>query len=162
MSALRISVPILALVAASPALAQSAGLGGSSTVVPGSGPGTTLSGVSPGPLMQASNAEDAAKRQGLKPVVFLASKMIGVEVHNQAGGRVGTIEDLLITNGGTLKAVVINVSRFLGLDDKRIAVEPGALVLYPGGDRFAAVLNMGSDAISDAEPFNPAKAMAAR
>jgi hypothetical protein len=162
MRVLKLSLPLLALVAASPALAQAAGLGGASTIVPGSGPGTTVAGRGTGPLQEAANAEDAAKRQGLKPVTFLASKMIGVEVRNPAGGRVGTIDDLLITDGGTLKAVVINVSRFLGLDDKRIAVEPGALVLRPGGDRFSAVLDMGSDAIASAEPFNPAKAMAAR
>lgn len=88
--------------------------------------------------------------------------MIGVAVRNPAGGSVGTIEDRLMTDGGTLKAVVIDVSRFLGLDDKRIAVEPGALVLRPGGDRFSAVLDMGSDAISDSKPFNPAQALATR
>jgi hypothetical protein len=161
MRAIRLCAPILALAVATPVLAQQADLGGPGTVVPGTGPGTNVHGTTPGPLMEAANAEDAAKRQNLKPVTFLASKMIGVEVRNTAGGRVGTIEDLLVT-GGTLKAVVINVTRFLGLDDKRIAVEPGALVLRPGGDRFTAVLDMGTDAISDAEPFNPAKALAAR
>jgi hypothetical protein len=158
----RIGVPILVFAAASPALAQQPDLGGAGTVVPGSGPGTNVHGTTPGPLMVAADAEDAAKREGLKPASFLASRLIGVEVRNTAGGRVGTIEDLLLTHGGTLEAVVIDVSRFLGLDDKRIAVEPGALVLRPGGDRFTAVLDMGTDAISDAQPFNPAKALAAR
>lgn len=162
MRVLRICTPILALVVVSPALAQQADLGGPRTIVPGSGPGTNVHGTTPGPLMEAPNATDAAKRQNLRPVTFLASKMIGVEVRNPAGGHVGTIEDLLVTDGGTLRAVVINVSRFLGLDDKRIAVEPGALVLRPGGDRFSAVLDMGTDAISAAEPFDPAKAVAAR
>lgn len=162
MRALRICAPILALMAVSPALAQQADLGGPGTIVPGSGPGTNVHGTTPGQLMQAANAEDAAKRQNLKPVTVLASRMIGVEVRNPAGGHVGTIDDLLITDGGTLRAVVINISRFLGLDDKRIAVEPGALVLRPGGDRFTAVLNMGSDTISAAKPFNPAKALATR
>lgn len=162
MRALRICLPIAALLAATPALAQQPDLGGAGTIVPGSGPGTNVHGTTPGRLMEGANAEDAAKRQGLKPVAFLASKMIGVEVRNAAGGSVGKIDDLVIADGGTLKAVVIDVSRFLGLDDKRIAVEPGALVLRPGGDRFTAILDMGTDAISDAVPFDPAKALAAR
>ncbi len=102
MRALRLWVPLLALAAATPAVAQQADLGGPGTVVPGTGPGSNVHGTTPGPLMEAPNAEDAAKRQNLKPVTFLASRMIGVEVRNPAGGRVGTIEDLLVT-GGTLK-----------------------------------------------------------
>lgn len=147
--------------AAIPARAQDAGVIGKGTVLPGTGPGTAIGGTGASRLMEAANAEDAAKRQGLKPVAFLTSKMIGVEVRNQGGDSVGKIDDLLITDGGTLKAVVLDVGGFLGLGSKRIAVEPGAIVLRPGGDRFSAVLNMGKDTISAAQPFDPAKAIAA-
>ncbi|WP_342110306.1 PRC-barrel domain-containing protein [Methylobacterium sp. SI9] len=147
--------------AAVPAHAQDASVIGKGTVLPGTGPGTTVGGTGTGRLMEAANAEDAKKRQGLKPVAFLTTKMIGVEVRNQGGDSVGKIDDLLITDGGTLKAVVIDVGGFLGLGSKRIAVEPGAVVLRPGGDRFSAILNMGKDAISAAQPFDPAKAIAA-
>ena len=87
-------------------------------------------------MMEAASAEDAAKRQGLKPAAFLATKMIGVEVRNAAGESVGKIDDLLITDGGMLKAVVIDVGGFLGLGSKRIAVEPGAA--GPAAGRGAA------------------------
>ena len=155
-----LSLAGFALVAA-PAWAQDASVIGKGTVLPGTGPGTSTGGTGGGRLMEAANAEDAAKRQGLKPVAFLTTKMIGVEVRNQAGDSVGKIDDLLITDGGTLKAVVLDVGGFLGLGSKRIAVEPGAIVLRPGGDRFSAILNMGKDAISAAQPFDPAKAIAA-
>ncbi|MDQ0444036.1 PRC-barrel domain-containing protein [Methylobacterium persicinum] len=112
--------------------------------------------------MQAASAQDAAKRQGLKPATFLASKMIGVEVRNTAGDSVGKIDDLLVTDGGTLKAVVIDVGGFLGIGSKRIAVEPNAVVLRPGGDRFSAILEMGKDTISAAQAFDPAKAIPAQ
>ncbi|MCJ2067847.1 PRC-barrel domain-containing protein [Methylobacterium sp. J-030] len=147
--------------AAAPAQAQDATVIGKGTVLPGTGPGTSTSGAGAGRLMEAASAEDAAKRQGLKPVAFLTSKMVGVEVRNAAGDSVGKIDDLLITDGGTLTAVVLDVGGFLGLGSKRIAVEPGAIVLRPGGDRFSAVLNMSKDTISAAQPFDPAKAMAA-
>ncbi|MCJ2134776.1 PRC-barrel domain-containing protein [Methylobacterium sp. J-026] len=143
------------------ARAQDASVIGRGTVLPGTGPGTATDGAGAGRLMEAASAEDAAKRQGLKPVAFLASKMIGVEVRNAAGDSVGKIDDLLIADGGTLKAVVMDVGGFLGLGSKRIAVEPSALVLRPGGSRFSAVLNMSKDTISAAQPFDPAKAIAA-
>jgi len=148
--------------AAAPACAQDASVIGNGTVLPGTGPGTSTGGTGTGRLMEAANAQDAAKRQGLKPVAFLTTKMIGVEVRNAAGDSVGKIDNLLITDGGTLKAVVLDVGGFLGLGSKHIAVEPGALVLRPGGDRFSAVLNMSKDAISAAQPFDPAKAIAAQ
>ncbi|MEL6064166.1 MULTISPECIES: PRC-barrel domain-containing protein [unclassified Methylobacterium] len=146
--------------AAAPAHAQDASVIGHGTILPGTGPGTSTSGTGASRLMEAANAEDAAKRQGLKPVAFLTSKMIGVAVRNQAGDSVGKIDDLLITDGGTLKAVVLDVGGFLGLGSKRIAVEPGAIVLRPGGERFSAVLNMSKDTLSAAQPFDPAKAIA--
>lgn len=147
--------------AAAAAHAQDATVIGKGTVLPGTGPGTSTGGAGAGRLMEAANAQDAAKRQGLKPVAFLSSKMVGVEVRNAAGDSVGKIDDLLITDGGTLTAVVLDVGGFLGLGSKRIAVEPGAIVLRPGGDRFSAVLNMSKDTLAAAQPFDPAKAMAA-
>ncbi|MDP4024182.1 PRC-barrel domain-containing protein [Methylobacterium sp. NEAU 140] len=151
------ALPTLVLVGllATPALAQDKTVTGQNTIVPGTGPGTSPDGTGGGGLMWAPSAEDAARRQGLKPVTFLASKMIGVEVRNPAGDSVGKIEDLLIGDGNVLKAVVIDVGGFLGVGSRQIAVEPSALVLRPGGDRFAAVLNMGKDTIAAAATFKP-------
>ncbi|MCJ2127237.1 PRC-barrel domain-containing protein [Methylobacterium sp. J-077] len=146
--------------AGSPAGAQDSSVIGNKTVLPGTGPGTSTGGEGGGRLMTAGSAEAAAKRQGLKPASFMASKMIGVVVRNPAGDDVGKIDDLLIADGGALKAVVLDVGGVLGLGSKRIAVEPDALVLRPGGDRFSAVLNMSKDTIAAAQPFDPAKALA--
>ena len=145
--------------AGTPAAAQDATVIGKNSVLPGTGPGTTTDGSGVGKLMEAPSAEEAARRQGLKPAAFLATTMIGVEVRNAAGDSVGKIDDLLMTDGGTFRAVVIDVGGFLGLGSKRIAVEPGALVLRPGGKRYAAVLNMSKDTIAAAQPFDPAKVL---
>ena len=154
-------LPLLCTLGVAPALAQDATVIGKDTILPGTGPGTTTGGKGGGGLMQAANANDAAKRQNLKPATFLASRMIGVEVRNPAGDSVGKIDDLLL-DGGVLKAVVIDVGGFLGIGSKRIAVEPSALVLRPGGDRFSAILEMSKDTISAAQAFDPAKAIPAQ
>ncbi|MDP4003698.1 PRC-barrel domain-containing protein [Methylobacterium sp. NEAU K] len=156
---LLLPLAIIAL-AWSPARGQDASVIGSGTVLPGTGPGTSTDGTGGGQLMEAASAEAAAKRQGLKPAAVLASTMIGVEVRNMAGDSVGKIDDLLIADGGSLKAVVLDVGGFLGLGSKHIAVEPGALVLRPGGNRFSAVLNMSKETIAAAPAFDPAAAMA--
>ena len=153
-------LPLLCALGAAPALAQDATVIGKDTVLPGTGPGTTTGGQGGGGLMQAGSVEEATKRQNLKPAIFLASRMIGVEVRNPAGDSVGKIEDLLL-DGGTLKAVVVDVGGFLGIGSKRIAVGPDALVLRPGGDRFSAILQMGKDTIAAAQAFDPAKAIPA-
>ena len=144
------------------ASAQDKSIVGQDTILPGTGPGTSTDGKGGSRLMQAASVEDATKQRGLKPSTYLASKMIGVKVHNTAGESVGKIEDLLITDGGTLRAVVLDVGGFLGVGAREIAVEPSALVLYPGGDRFAGVLNMGKDAIAAASTFKPDQALTAK
>ena len=155
-------IPLIACaLSAAPALAQDATVIGKDTILPGTGPGTTTGGKGGGSLMQAANEADALKRQGLKPTVALASHLIGTPVRNLGGDSVGKIEDLLI-DGGQLKAVVIDVGGFLGIGSKQIAVEPDAVVLRPGGDRFSAILQMGKDTISAAQSFDPAKAIPAK
>ena len=155
-----ILLPLLCALGVAPALAQDATVIGKDTILPGTGPGTTTGATGGGGLMRAANADDAAKRQNLKPAIVLASRMIGVEVRNPSGDSVGKIEDLLL-DGGALKAVVIDVGGFLGIGSKRIAVEPDAVVLRPGGDRFSAILQMSKDTISAAQAFDPAKAIPA-
>ncbi|MCJ2088059.1 PRC-barrel domain-containing protein [Methylobacterium sp. E-005] len=48
--------------------------------------------------------------------------MIGTGVHNLSGQSVGKMTDLLIGDGGALKAVVLDVGGVLGVGSRRIAV----------------------------------------
>ncbi|MCJ2052138.1 PRC-barrel domain-containing protein [Methylobacterium sp. J-070] len=127
---------------------------GTDTILHGTGPSSTTDG-SGGQLRQVARADDAARRSNPKPITFLTSQMIGTGVHNLSGQSVGKITDLLIGDGGALKAVVLDVGGVLGVGSRRIAVEPSALVLYPGGDRFSAMLVMGKDTIAAAATFKP-------
>ncbi|GJD35746.1 PRC-barrel domain-containing protein [Methylobacterium aerolatum] len=151
---------VLCILWGPPAWAQEATVIGQETILPGTGPGTATDGAGGGGLMQAGSETEAQRRQNLKPAILLASHAIGITVRNQAGESVGKIDDLLL-EGGRIRAVVIDVSGFLGIGGKRIAVEPTALVLRPGGDRFSAILQMSKDAIAGAQPFDPAKAIPA-
>ena len=51
-----------------------------------------------------------------------ASKLIGLNVYNEANEKLGDINELLLDKNGTVKAVVIGVGGFLGMGEHDIAV----------------------------------------
>ena len=51
-----------------------------------------------------------------------ASKIVGVNVYNDANESLGSINDLLTDKGGNIKAVVIGVGGFLGVGEKLVAI----------------------------------------
>src|SRR3954454_3443686 len=51
-----------------------------------------------------------------------ASKVVGLNVHNDSNENVGTINDLLTDKSGNIKAVVISVGGFLGVGSHLVAV----------------------------------------
>jgi sporulation protein YlmC with PRC-barrel domain len=51
-----------------------------------------------------------------------ASKVVGLSVYNDNNESVGSINDLLMEKGGSIKAVVIGVGGFLGVGEHLVAV----------------------------------------
>ena len=51
-----------------------------------------------------------------------ASKLIGTRVNNEAGERIGDINEVVLSNDGKVAAVVIGVGGFLGLGEREVAV----------------------------------------
>lgn len=51
-----------------------------------------------------------------------ASKMVGLNVYNDKNEKIGSINDLLMDKGGTIKAAVIGVGGFLGVGEHLVAV----------------------------------------
>lgn len=51
-----------------------------------------------------------------------ASKLVGLNVYNEANESLGSINDLLTDRNGNIKAVVIGVGGFLGVGERLIAV----------------------------------------
>ncbi len=57
-----------------------------------------------------------------EPGFLRASKLVGVKVIGMDHVRVGEIEDVLLTEDGRVRAVVIGVGGFLGIGQKSVAV----------------------------------------
>jgi hypothetical protein len=51
-----------------------------------------------------------------------ASKLIGTRVNNEAGERIGDINEVMLTKDGKVAAVVIGVGGFLGIGERQVAV----------------------------------------
>lgn len=53
---------------------------------------------------------------------YRASRLVGAEVKNEQGERIGEIEDLVVSPDGKVTMAVIEVGGFLGIGDRRVAI----------------------------------------
>ena len=84
-----------------------------------------------------------------------ASKLLGSDVYNLKNEQIGEVQDLIIDNGKTIKAVVLSVGGFLGIGERHVAVQPGSIVLTEQNDGSAKlVVNTNKDELKNAPPFN--------
>jgi sporulation protein YlmC with PRC-barrel domain len=89
------------------------------------------------------------------PEPALASNFIGSEVLNiQNNEEIGEIEDLIIDQGKTIRGVVLSVGGFLGLGERRVAVEPNSLIIRrEGSGSMQVVSNTTKDELNKAPEF---------
>jgi sporulation protein YlmC with PRC-barrel domain len=52
-----------------------------------------------------------------------ASKLIGTRVNNEAGERIGEVNEIVLAKDGKVAAVVIGVGGFLGIGEREVAVK---------------------------------------
>ncbi len=62
------------------------------------------------------------------------SKIIGSEVRNKAGEKIGDIRDLMIDGSGTIRLAIVSTGGFLGVGDRLHAVPWEVLTLGPKDD----------------------------
>jgi hypothetical protein len=88
------------------------------------------------------------------PTERLASALIGTNVANGAGDKIGTVRDLVVDHGG-VHAYVIGVGGLFGIGDRYVAVAPGALALSadPAGKGYRATMNATLDQLKGAPEF---------
>ncbi|CAI9402033.1 hypothetical protein ANOBCDAF_00823 [Pleomorphomonas sp. T1.2MG-36] len=75
------------------------------------------------------------------------SDLQGKAVYGSDGASIGDIKDVLVSQDGSVNAVIIGVGGFLGIGEKDVAVNMGALQLGPGDTQAQA--NAASSALPD-------------
>jgi sporulation protein YlmC with PRC-barrel domain len=63
-----------------------------------------------------------------------ATDVIGARVYNDTGEDIGKIQDMIITDAGTVPYAVVSVGGFLGMDAHHVVVAAAALELV--GDKL--------------------------
>ena len=64
------------------------------------------------------------------------SKIIGSEVRNKSGDKIGDIRDLMIDGSGTIRLAIVSTGGFLGVGDRLHAVPWDVLTLGPKDDHI--------------------------
>ena len=64
------------------------------------------------------------------------SKVIGSEVRNKSGDKIGDIRDLMVDDHGTIKLAIVSTGGFLGVGDRLHAVPWDVLTLGPKDDHI--------------------------
>ena len=83
-----------------------------------------------------------------------ASDLIGMNVYNTNNESIGEIEDLILDNGKTLRAVIIDVGGFLGVGERTVALAPASVVIQkPTNGSTRAIVNATKDSLTKAPEF---------
>jgi sporulation protein YlmC with PRC-barrel domain len=53
---------------------------------------------------------------------MLTSRLIGLPVMNEAGEKIGDVDDLIMDKHGHISAVLVEVGGFLGVEEKLVAI----------------------------------------
>ena len=85
---------------------------------------------------------------------ILSSRLIGLDVRNASGKRMGKIEDVVF-EGGQIVGIVLSVGEALGSGQRYVAVDPSAIsIRYTDGEnKWQATMNADLDQLKSAPEF---------
>jgi hypothetical protein len=78
---------------------------------------------------------------------------LGKEVRSGTGENLGRIVDVLVDEGGQVRAAVIDFGGFLGVGSRKIVVDWGALHFAPADQRDRISLDLSRDQVSAAPEY---------
>ncbi len=88
---------------------------------------------------------------GAMPVPVMS--ILGKRVRGPKGEDLGRVVDVLADAGGQVRVAIIDFGGFLGVGDRRIAVDWPLLRFTAGGDNPTVVLNVGRDKLKAAPEY---------
>lgn len=84
--------------------------------------------------------------------------ILGREVHSTADENMGRIVDVLVDNEGRVRAAIIDFGGFLGVGNRKIAVEWKALHFVPAAAKqYGVVLELTRDQVKSAPEYKDGK-----
>lgn len=126
---------------------------------------TELNGAA-APATETTASTDPAKTPApditIAPEVFASSKIIsandfiGKRIYSSANEDIGEVNDLIISDSGNVRAVIVGVGGFLGIGGKNVAVNMASLTLTPDGNSVKLMLNATKDQLTSAPQYDSA------
>jgi uncharacterized protein YrrD len=86
---------------------------------------------------------------------FISSRVVGLDVYDNANHNIGKIQDVVFDPSMTIKGYILSVGGFLGLGERYVAVDPSSVaVKYDDNDKkWHANMNATSDQLKTAPEF---------
>jgi len=121
----------------------------------------------PAPAETAPMTQDAGQMATVDG--YLASNLIGENVYNGTGDdaqNIGDVNDLVVSNDGSIQSVIVGVGGFLGIGEKDVAVDfKGLTWTERNGDRWLVTTQtkeqLEAQPAFDKTPYEPAAVAAA-
>ena len=105
-----------------------------------------------GGMMMADHATAAIPYVTVAPADIMSTKLVGQDVYNNQGDKIGNVADLVIDNGKTITGVVLSVGGFLGMGDHYVLIDPSSMVLSDKNGRHG-VVDTNKDNLKNAPAF---------
>ena len=83
----------------------------------------------------------------------MASKLLGIEVHNNQNENLGSIQDIVFENGRSITGVVVRIGGFLGLGESYVVLDPETVVLNEKDGTWRAYVDTTKDSLENAPKF---------
>lgn len=84
--------------------------------------GSALAQTAPVPRTETTAAAPSSTAPQSHQGLWRVSKLVGVNVYNESNESLGSINDLIVDNSGSIKNVIIGVGGFLGVGERYISV----------------------------------------
>ncbi|RYC29473.1 PRC-barrel domain containing protein [Lichenibacterium minor] len=106
-----------------------------------------------GGMMMADHATATIRYVTVAPADIMSSKLVGQDVYNNQGDKIGNVADLVIDNGKTVTGVVLSVGGFLGMGEHYVLIDPASMVLSDKNG-LHGVVDTNKDTLKNAPAFN--------
>lgn len=89
--------------------------------------------------------------------VISANDFIGKRVYSKAGDDIGEVNDLIMTDNGSIRAVILGVGGFLGMGEKDVAVSMNAINMTQDGSNLKLVVDGSKEQFKSAPQYDRSK-----
>jgi sporulation protein YlmC with PRC-barrel domain len=103
----------------------------------------------PGNLTIAPEAFAGAK-------IISANDFIGKRIYSNTNEDIGEVNDLIISDNGNVRAVIVGVGGFLGIGEKDVAVDMASVTMTPDGNSTKLTMNVTKDQLTSAPQYDRA------